>query len=296
MDAAIEKLIGVGQATVTAKEVQAQEISQKAFDAELGKRLDAWAQVCDNVRDQLPEALWDYLEPRKEGGWMFEDRELEYGYPLKALEFVYLEVPGLQQIAIGVSMRDEKWQIQDYRIRRGDDSNARESKSILCDSLAEALYHAKVQAERARELEEIYEERARKFEAQELLKEDEEELAVDFDPEKMLRQAMERCQYTDENHDPIARALVAIGLELCSMNKRQRSYIELHGTSVPVTIYVEESADIYERLAKVLTPAQVELIERSLYDVRKAGGYGKVYVELQAGSVKFIGTDIRRPA
>jgi len=57
-----------------------------------------------------------------------------------------------------------------------------------------------------------------------------------------------------------------------------------------------EREEIYQQLARLLTPAQVELIMQSLYEVRRSSGFGRVYIDLQAGTVKYIGVDIRRSA
>lgn len=47
-------------------------------------------------------------------------------------------------------------------------------------------------------------------------------------------------------------------------------------------------------ILKVLTPAQMNLLIESLFEVRRAGGFGKVSIEFQAGTVKFIVTEIRK--
>lgn len=48
-------------------------------------------------------------------------------------------------------------------------------------------------------------------------------------------------------------------------------------------------------ILKVMTAAQWETLEESLYAVRKGGGWGSVEIELQAGSVKYITTKVKKP-
>ena len=55
-----------------------------------------------------------------------------------------------------------------------------------------------------------------------------------------------------------------------------------------------DAREIYQRLGKLLTPKQVDMLEQMLYYVRREGGAGKVYLDLRAGTVKYIGVDIRR--
>lgn len=54
--------------------------------------------------------------------------------------------------------------------------------------------------------------------------------------------------------------------------------------------------NVYSNLARLITPGQAAILEAALYEVRRAGGFGRVTLTMQGGVVKFISTEIRKEA
>jgi hypothetical protein len=230
MSKTIGELIERGCEIVTTRHDERKSAVDARYKAEVLRRLNEWEGLMNDVRDQLPEVLHEYLSwPMEDRSWVFEGIGI-FGDPKKYGEDIQLNVPGLAEINIRVEIMEGMngcplWSVKGYEIKPASISDYDPPKGIIyLSTIEEALYCAKVQAQEKERLQAEYDAKMREFEERETLGIHDVPVNEVLDVEKILIGLHDAIGKSQTDSDMKTMALIAIGWSLMEIANKRSSH------------------------------------------------------------------------